>query len=171
MTYEKVGPPSPPAPTVHTTDVTVSRAESVKVDSGTATKGTNPGGIDLWYQVKSGGGNCGGYLSGTAQERLIDRTDHQGNQLPDWPGWAPVTPDPTFRLIAGKIDDEHSKSLTPTQWNSIAIGGSCSTATQLLRIHWMDTCFQVHEDSLGSVAIVHNKVSATEWQVNATVQS
>ncbi len=152
----------PPPPTVHTKDITIAKADSVQKAGGFDVATNRETGVQIEYQVRSGSHNCGLSLSGTAQERLSNRV-FLGRQIPGDSGWIPAAYSETFHLDSGEILDTHwASSLSDAEWNSVQDGGVIESATQELRIIWTDPNSHLYTDqTLGSVNIVHRKVSAT----------
>jgi hypothetical protein len=119
----------------------------------------------LYYQVRRGNLGCW-FPAGTAQEKLTNRQFMGFPQLDT--DWVPVTASSTFRLDQGIILDTHWAGMTEEQWNATNNNDVMQSATQSLRIVWSDMCWQAHFDQvLNDVDLVHRKMSATHWQVEA----
>lgn len=168
--YEQIfhddGTVTRPPDTVITKDVTILKADNVKMPVPGA---NDPAHIDseitLYYQVRTGNHECW-FPAGTAQERLTNRVFMGIPQFDT--DWVPITASPTFYLQEGVIFDTHWAGTTEAQWNSLNNNDEIQSATQELRIVWSDMCWQPHFDQeLNSVNLVHRKVSATQWQVEA----
>lgn len=162
-------PLPPPPPTVDTEDIIIAKADGVRLAGGFDEETFWENGIQLEFQVLSEGHDCGPHISGTAQERLTNQT-YLGEKLLDTI-WMPPSASPTFFLQDGIINDMHHHGLSEVEWNNLEKGALISFATHELRIAWNDPCHILpHLDqTLGSVDIVHRKVSATTWKVEGTI--
>ncbi len=114
----------------------------------------------------TGGQNCGGQMTGLAQEKVINRTDWFGNILPNI-DWSPTAPTPTFHLTANHIFDTHSCDLA--NWDAVPIGRT-ESGDQSLRIGFTYPAGDTQYYFLRKIHYVATKVDANNWSDSATLQ-
>jgi len=165
----------PPPPQKISKNVIVAPPTKIVIISGPGQWANGVNGDTIFrFRVEAADRPCGPFLgaAGLAQEKLTNRVF----MSPPFPNatevdtmWMPTVEHPYFRLSGNEIIDRHWNGGPWELWNQIPLGDTFLSATQLLRITYMDPCGNIQEIPLGSVAHSRKKVTAHEWEALATL--
>ena len=104
-----------------------------------------------------------------AQEKIINKSLLSPPLFPANPpddaDWTPNAPDPVFQLQGNEINDVKSQNFAPETWAAIPNGSTFYTATQQLRLKYVDPCSDTKYISLGSVVLKRVKVDDNNWKI------
>lgn len=167
-------PSPPPPPAVITKNVTIAPATTFSITSGLNTATPLMGGsVVIKFKVKAGTTDGGQYLMGIlAQEKITNKASLSPPFFPAFPpddvDWTPNAPDPAFQLVGNVIEDTKAMNgfmITDPDWVATPNGATFYTATQYLRLKYVDPCGTTKYISLGSVVLKRVKVDAQNWKI------
>lgn len=166
------GPPIPDVVITH--DIHVPEADGFRIVPGTFGPADYAGGITVQFVVTSGGRDCGGMVTGLAQEILTDKTSMDLNTVTmtahpaDDSAWSPINAAEgvgKFYLQGNTIFDVKFQGWPQMYWNVFPTG-NIYKRTQSLRLRWTDPCGAVRISNLGSVVIYNEKLANGQWDIH-----
>lgn len=147
--------------------MTIAPADHVIITAGLNTPPRNAP-IIVRFKLKAGSKDCGGYITGLAQELITDKTARPvppfPANLPDDTDWTPDQSAPEFQLQGNTIADKKDHENFP--WIVIPFPDFWYyKATRHLRLKYTDPCGAEQFIDLGSYRLIRERVDEHNWQI------